>query len=97
MNYQGELSGGRQSSAWRPQLFNSYFFPLDIIQRHIVGSTLSGEQFCHFQVCLPFQGCQLLKEKIGSTRRKCFSLTLKEPITTAADDIHKYFFIFFFF
>ena len=59
--------------------------------------TLSGEQFCHFQVCLPFQGCQLLKEKIGSTRRKYLSLTLKEPITTAADDIHKYFFHFFFF
>ena len=42
-----------------------------------------------------FNRGQILKERIFSSTNKFFPLTLKAPITTAADDIYDYFSFFF--
>ena len=44
----------------------------------------------NFVPCI--MGLQELKEKIYLLTQSCGLLSLKAPITTAADDIHKYFF-----
>ena len=46
------------------------------------------KQLLLFSVLLSLSLCHILKKRICFPRRKKITLTLKAPVTTAADDIH---------